>query len=596
MANFLKLLLASCLGTLLALGAMVLLGVATVSSIAAAFGDGDTVNVKANTVLVFEPGLIPELTNNVPRSPFELDSDPVYGLRDLVRAIELATDDDDIKGMFLDVDRTSLPPATALTLRRAVAGFRESGKFVVTHALSYDQGGYFMASAADEVYLNPTGGVDVRGYGATLPYFKEGLEKAGINVNVIYAGDFKSAGEPFLRNSIGDSNRLQTRVYLEDLWRIYSQEVAADRGIPLTEFQRLTEQFVVRNDSSALANHFVDGLLYKDQVLDEIRDRLGLDADETIRTVTLDEYAGKLEIDNLSASDKIAVVYAEGNIGDGGEQPGAIGGAHYSKLLRQIRRDDNVRAIVLRINSGGGSAMASENIWRELTLARDAGIPVVASMADFAASGGYYIAVACDSIYALDNTITGSIGVIGIVPNFAPLLNDRMGIHFDTVNTGRFSSAFSPVFPLTPTERDMLQESIDEIYTHFISRVASGRRMSPARVAQLAKGRVYTGEDALALGLVDRIGGLDDAIAAAARMANLDLGEVRVSEYPKMKDPLVALTEELTGKKDDDREIRILGPMIEREFGTDLGRLYEIRELLQARGPQMRMVESIGGL
>ena len=593
MANFLKLLLASCLGTCLALGALVLFGILTVSSIASAFGDDSAVDVKANTVLVLDPGIIPELTDNVQRNPFDLSDKHVYGLRDMVRAIELATEDDDIKGIYLQVSGIALPPASALTLRRAVTSFRESGKFVYSHALYYGQGSYFMASAADSIFLNPTGSVDVRGYGATLPYFKEGLEKAGIDVNVIYAGDFKSAGEPFLRNSIGDSNRLQTRIYLDDLWRIYSEEVAASRNIPLAEFDRLTNNFLVRDDSSALANRFVDGLLYKDQVLDVIKRQLGLDEDDKINTVSLEDYASKLKIENLSAKNKIAVVYAEGNIVDTGDDPGMISGKRYSRLIREIRQDEHVKAIVLRVNSGGGSAMASENIWRELQLAREAGIPVIASMGDVAASGGYYISVACDSIFALDNTITGSIGVIGIVPNFSRLLGDKMGIHFDTVNTGRYSNAFETVFPLTTTERDFLQESVNDIYEHFISRVATGRKLTPARVAQLAKGRVYTGEDALELGLVDRLGGLDEAIAAAAGMTGIDLDELRISEYPKIKDPIQLLTEQITGEGDDDHKIRVLGPLIEQEFGMDLRQLYEIRALTQTKGPQMRLMESV---
>ncbi len=435
--------------------------------------------------------------------------------------------------------------------------------------------------------------MDVRGYSATLPYFKEGLEKAGIDINVIYAGDFKSAGEPFLRNSIGDSNRLQTRVYLEDLWRIYTEEVSTSRNIPVAEFRRLTSNFLVRDDSSALANRFVDGLLYKDQVLDRIRLTLGLEEDEEIETLSVRDYASNLKIENVSKTEKIAVVYAEGNIIDNGEDAGTISGDRYSKLIRKIRQDENVKAIVLRINSGGGSAMASENIWRELQLAREQGIPVIASMGDVAASGGYYIAVACDSIYALDNTITGSIGVIGIVPNFSPLLNDKLGVHFDTVNTGRYSSGFSTVFPLTTTERDFLQEGINDIYEHFINRVAEGRKLTPERVGQLAKGRVYTGEDALALGLVDKIGGLEMAIAAAARMAGIADDEVRISEYPKVKEPLEAILEQIEGKEDPTMNVRVLGPLVESEFGMDLHRLYELRALTQARGPQMRMLESV---
>ena len=592
MGSFFKFLFASCLGTLLATGVLILIGVVSVSSLAAAFEDGE-VDVKANSVLILNPGTVPELRDNLADAALSLEDKHVYGLRDMTRAIAMAAADDDIKGIYLDVDAARLAPASASTLREAIGSFRESGKFVVAHALYYGQGAYFLASAADEVFLNPTGSVDIRGYGATLPFFKDALDKLGVNVNVFYAGDFKSAGEPFFRNEISDSNRLQTRIYLEDLWRIYTEEVAASRGLSVPAFSAMAENFTVRDDSAALEARLVDGLLYKDQVLDALRKRIGLDEDEKIETVTLDEYASRLKPENVRSDDKIAVVYAEGNIVDGEDQPGTISGEAYSRLFRKIREDDEVKAIVVRINSGGGSAMASENIWREIQLAREQGIPVVASMGDVAASGGYYMAVASDSIFARANTITGSIGVIGVIPNLSPLMNDKLGVHFDTINTGRYSNAFSLVIPFTEQERSFIQESILDIYEHFVDRVAVGRNLSHERVGQLAKGRVYTGEDALAIGLVDRLGDLDDAIAAAARMANLDRDKARISEYPKVSTPLQQILAEISGEDSDERKIKLLGPLLKREFGVDWQRTEQIRSLLQVKAPQMIMLERL---
>ena len=590
MASFLKLLFASCLGTLLALGALLLVGVISISSIAARF-EGAEVDVEANSVLVIAPGLLPELRDNTQSAPLTFDDEHVYGLRDMTRALAMAAEDDDIKGAYLDVNNARLVPAAASTLREAVVRFRESGKFVVTHALNYSQGGYLLASAADGVYLNPTGGIDLRGYGVTAPFFTGALDKLGVEMNVFYAGDFKSAGEPFFRKSLSDSNRLQTRIYLEDLWRIYTETVAPDRGMTPSQLRDLAYDFEVRTDSAALRAGLVDALYYEDQVLDDIRRRIGLDADDEVRTVKLEDYATRLKPVNVRSDDRIAVVFAEGNIVDGAEAPGIISGEAYADLLREIRTDDEVRAIVLRVNSGGGSAMASENIWRELQLAREAGIPVVTSMGDVAASGGYYIAVATDSIYALANTITGSIGVIGIVPNFNTLMEDRLGITFDTVNTGRYSNAFSTVIPLESDEEAIIQEAIDDIYDHFVGRVAAGRNMSTEAVKRLAKGRVYTGEDALELGLVDRIGGLDEAIAAAARMADLELDDARISEYPKVATPLEELLAELSGDGDDGNDIALLGPLLRRELPAEAAQLAQLRQLFRVNGPQMIMLE-----
>lgn len=593
MPQFLKLLLSSCLGTLLALGALALLGVISVTSFVSAFGDAE-VDVESNSVLVVAPTVIPEQTNNLPVDPFDLGAESTLGLRELKDVIDAAAEDDDIKGIYLDADRVLAAPATLRSLRQSILAFRESGKFVVSHAKYFGQGGYYLASSADAVYLNPTGLLDVRGYGATIPFFKGTFDKLGVDINVVYAGDFKSAGEPFFRESISDSNRLQTREYLEDLWSIWLQDVAASRKLDLNLLERAAEDFEIRGDNDALEYGLIDGLWYKDQVLDEVRRLVGLDEDDDIETVSAAEYATTLDSENLLSRERIAVVYAEGNIVDGIGEPGSIGDAKYAKLIRELRTDDKVKAIVMRVNSGGGSAMASENIWREVQLARDEGIPVVTSMGDYAASGGYYIAAGSDSILAQPNTITGSIGVVAIIPNFSDFMDERLGVTFDTVNTGSASSALSPVIPYSEKDLAFFDEMIDETYELFLQRVADNRGMTTERVAALAKGRVYTGQDALALGLVDGIGDLGDAIELAARLADLALDDARVAEYPKLKTPQEALIAELTGQDDEPGTLDLTAGLLRRELGLPYELLSEARRLSQLRGPQLLLLERPG--
>lgn len=592
MNNFFKLLFASCLGTLLALGVLILLGIITVSSIASKFGT-DEVDLKANSVLLLKPGLMPELTDNLETDPFAFEEKHIIGLRDMLRIVEDAKSNDDIKGIYLDLSGLAIMPATSSALRKSLLSFRESGKFIVCHSKYYSQGAYYLASVADGLYLNPTGELDIRGFGATIPFLKEGLDKLGVDVNVIYAGDFKSAGEPFFRNSMSDSNRLQTRAYLDDLWNIWLTDVAEARNIPFTEVKRLTENYLIRNDKEALEYKFVDAIYYKDQVLDNLRERIGLDKDEDIVSIEAEDYFKKLSTDNPLSKKQIGIIYAEGNIVDGKADPGSIGDGDYVKLISEMRKSDKIKAIVLRVNSGGGSAMASENIWRELQLARDQGIPVVTSMGDVAASGGYYIAMATDSIFAQPNTITGSIGVIGLLPNFSRLMDDKLGINFDTVNTGKFSNAFSPIYPLTSTEREIMQEGVDEIYAHFIQRVADGRKMENSLVGQLAKGRVWTGKTALELGLVDRMGGLDDAIATAARMAGLDLDEVRIKEYPQTESARERILKQLMGEEDDENQISITSSLLRREFGSTYEAYKQVKMLSGLEGPQMILLDQL---
>ncbi len=593
MPRFLRLVLASCLGSVLALLAIAVISFGIVSAVAASFGGDDEASVSANSVLVLDPGIVPEQSDNVASATFDLEQKEVVGLQRMKEAIAKAVDDDDIKGIYLNLDNLAIGPASAYSLRQSLTSFRESGKFVLSHAKYYGQGAYYLASAGDAVYLNPTGSVDVRGYGAAIPFFREGLDELGIDVEVYHAGDYKSAGESFVRDDISPENRQQTREYLEALWAVYLRDVAASRGIPAPRLREIADQYLVRNDADALEYGLVDALYYKDQLLDELRRRLGIGEDDDIEQILVADYATTLPKRNRSSRNKVALVYAEGNIVDGFGEPGSIGDAKYAKVIREIREDDKVKAIVLRVNSGGGSAMASENIWRELTLAREQGIPVVTSMGDFAASGGYYIAAATDSIIAEPNTITGSIGVIAIGPNFSRLLDDRMGINFDTVGTGRYTNAFTPVLPMSEDDKAIYQAGVMEIYEVFLKRVAEGRNMTRDAVHEIAQGRVWTGDKAVQLGLVDGLGDLDDAIALASRMAGLDEDDYRISEYPRVRPPLEQLIAELTGTTEEGDDINLSNYVRRAALGEELEQLERVRTQLTAKGPQLIMYERL---
>ena len=594
MSNFLKIVLGSCLGVVLAFIAVMVLGGITLAGIANSIGQSTT-SIKNNSVLVFKPAEIPELTNNTAFAGFELDAEEVPGLQDILESLREAAKDDQIKGIMLDLDQASLMPATALALRQELLSFRESGKFIVAHSKAYTQNAYYLASVADGLYLNPTGYLDLRGFGSTIPFFTGAFEKLGIDVSVIYAGDFKSAGEPFFRKSISDSNRLQTREYLEDLWTIYTNDVATSRGIEPEKLRLMAENWQIDTDSTALRENLVDGLIYRDEVLDDVRRRIGLNIDENedIPSVSLVDYVKAKGKSPYKGSNRIAVVYAEGNIMDGEGEPGTITDGEYARLIRELRHKDDIDAIVLRVNSGGGSAMASENIFRELKLAKEQGIPVVTSMGGVAASGGYYIAMASDSIFAEPNTITGSIGVVAILPNVSRFMGEKLGITFDTVNTGRYSNALTPVIPYSEKDRAFLQERITEIYELFLTRVAEGRNMPIARIRELAKGRVYTGQDAKELGLVDAMGGLDRAIAAAATLAGVE-GDFKVSNYPRRKNPQEQLIEELLNQgKDDQIKAEWLEAELSSRFGKTVADWMKWQRLHADGRPQALMLETL---
>ena len=538
MRNFLKFTFASCLGVFLSMFVLFFITAAVAGRLVSE--SGATPSVSPNTLLTIDLNKpIPEKTNNRPADNFELETEDVLGLQDIIRTIEYAKTDDNIKGIFLKLSAVNLGRAGSSVVRRALLDFKESGKFVVSWSDFYSQSTYHLASVSDEVYLLPTGGMDFRGFATQIPFMKDMLDRLGVNMQVYYAGQFKSATEPFRLDKMSDANRLQVKEYLGGLYQQYLEDIASSRNLQSADVRKIADNFLIRSADDAVKHKLVDDTYYYDEVLTNLRDRLGFEESDKLKSISLNKYANVAKVDQGNSKNRIAVVYAEGDIIMGEGEAGNIGGEKYSRILRKIRKDDKVKGIVLRVNSGGGSGVASDMIWRELELAKEAGIPVMVSMGDVAASGGYYIACNADSIFVETNTITGSIGVFGVIPSVQKMLKDKVGIAFDTVKTGDYATAYTPFFDASPKENVVIQSMVDSFYDTFLKRVAAGRGITVEEAHKVAQGRVWTGEAAKANGLVDAYGGLDDAIAAA--VAKADLEHYKIKEYPITKNPVEQL-------------------------------------------------------
>ena len=546
---------------------------------------------KKGTVLKLDMSIpIPERTNNLKNgsNPFELGDETTLGLEDLVKSIEHAKTDSKVSGILLSGNYTVNGSATQSRLRRAILDFKESGKFVVAYGKMYTQNAYYLASAADEVYLNPLGSVEFRGFARMTAFYKEALDKLGIKAQVFYAGKFKSATEPLRYTHMSEPSKLQVRRYMSGLYDVFIEDIAKSRNIPEGTLRQYADTLSLKQASVAVKMGFVDSLFYKDQLQMNLRHRLELTSKKKkIPVMMMADYYKSVSWKN-KGKDRIAVVYAEGTIVDGKGGVGMIGDKQYVKILQKIRKNDKVKAVVLRINSGGGSAIASDNIWREIELIKAKGIPVIASMGDVAASGGYYMLCNADKVYAESNTITGSIGVFGVIPNTKEFMNDKLGIYYDTVKTNANAVPINGYHLIEGQNAVMFQTMIDTMYHTFLSRVAKGRGMTIDAVHEIAQGRVWTGVDAKANGLVDEFGDLDAAIAEAKSQASLE--KAKIVEYPKIKSKMERLMEDLMGKK---MSASIRKQMIQEELG-DLAPIYmELKELKEMKGIQMRMPVSV---
>ena len=548
MRTFFQSILGSCLGVILAFLVIVLILAGIGSSIYSA--DRKDHKLESNSVLHLKlDKLAPELTNNVSEMGLDqlMAQGKILSIHDYAALIERAADDKNIKGIFLEPGNLQIGQTKREVLEDAITQFKESGKFVYAYSEYYTGGAYQLATLADEIAIFPQGGIDLRGMAAIVPHFKSLSEKVGVEFETYFAGKFKSATEPFRLDHMSEANKLQTNSYLQSLYGELLSDIIRNRGIDSTALQQVINEYSSRNARMAKEKGLVDLILYEDEVYQFIRDKIGLNEDEEINFISLDNYyAAEPLKKNYSIGDKIAVVYAEGSIHDGEASAGTISGDEYARIIRKIRKDEDIKALVIRIDSPGGSALASEKIWRELKLTQEAGIPVVASMGSYAASGGYYIASGAQHIVAEPTTITGSIGVFILFPKVNRLFSEKLGVNMDTVQTNRYSAAFTPFFPSSPGEQQILQHEVDQIYETFLERVAEARNMSRDDINEVAQGRVWTGKQAIEKGLVDEMGDLEHTLAKAAELAGIS--EYRISDYPRIKDPIYQFLEELTGE------------------------------------------------
>lgn len=486
-----------------------------------------------------------QIVDRAPNDPFSDLNIPGFGpakkvgLDQIISSIEKAVDDDRIKCIYLDLSMVNGGMAAVEEIRNALIAFKDStDKPIYAYGDMFDQKAYYLATVADKLVLNPQGAIDFRGLGGEITFYKNALEKLGVEMQIVRHGKFKAAVEPLILEKMSDENREQTMVYLNSMWNQMLKGISEKRNIPVEKLNELADDVLTfRRGEKALEAGLVDALKYKDEVLDDLREITGIAPGKGIPVIGVSNYAkapAKKGKKSTFSRDKIAVIYASGDIGMAMMGSEGISGDKLSREIRKVRQDSSFKAIVLRIDSPGGSAYDSEVIWREVKLAAETK-PVVVSMGNVAASGGYYIACAADKIVAQPNTITGSIGVFGAIPNAGELMKNKLGITTDVVKTNQHSDMPSVTRKMTDFERDLMQEYVETIYDVFLERVADGRNMTKEAIDEIGQGRVWSGENALEIGLVDELGGLGRAIELASELSGLE--KYRIVDLPALTDP-----------------------------------------------------------
>jgi len=536
MKSFFKIFIAS----LLALIVFTILGVMVLIGLAASASSSDKPVIGTDAVLVLD--LSKPYKETVQENPFAsltTDGDfEIPSLFEMVRLIEHAKKDANVKGIYILASSNANGFAASEEIRKALLDFRKSKKFVVAYGETITQKGYSVANVAQKIFVHPQGGLEWAGFSSNLLFLKGMLDKLEIKPQIFYAGKFKSATEPLRETQMTDANRLQTSVWLGDLYNQFLYQTAAARNLDTALIRFLAVEGKIQTAADAVKYNLIDGLKYDDQVKNEITGRLNLAVNSKINFIYFGEYAKSVSLNESAASEKIAIIYASGDIISGTGADEQVASDDYKELIRKARLDKSIKAIVLRVNSPGGSALASDVIWREVSLAKKEK-PVIVSMGDVAASGGYYIACNANKVFANASTITGSIGVFSIVPNIESFLKNKIGITTDRVRTGPFADMGSMDRALTEPEKKFFQASTDSIYNTFKSRVSEGRKRNMEYVDSIAQGRVWTGTRGMSVGLVDEIGTLSDAVKAAASMAKITT--YRLKEYPEKKNILEQL-------------------------------------------------------
>ncbi|HEY4628668.1 MAG TPA: signal peptide peptidase SppA [Flavobacterium sp.] len=546
-------------------------------------GEAEGVAVKSNSVIELN---LEDIQNDYAgkyKDPWVtiFSENKKVGLTDIINAIEEAKTDDDIKGISILNNNSTLGMAQSKALRDALGDFKKSGKFVMSYANSYSQKEYYLNSIANTVYLNPVGDMDFKGLSAEIMFFKDFQEKSGLKMEVIRHGKYKSAVEPFLENKMSDANREQVTALLNSVWTSIVTDISKSRNISIAKLNEIANGLLARTPEMAKAEKLVDIIAYEDVYHNAIKNILKVDKDEDYNKIAILDYSKNVATTskNIDSKDEIAIIYAQGQIMSGEGDVNTIGEGSMRRSLQEARKNKNVKAIVLRINSPGGSALTSDLIWREIELTKKVK-PVVVSMGNYAASGGYYIACNANTIYAENNTITGSIGVFGVLPNFTPLAT-KIGIYTEQVKTHENAANYSPFVPLDEKFKAVTLESVEHIYKTFVTHVAQGRKMTFAQVDAIAQGRVWSGSEALKKGLVDKIGGLDDAIREAAALGKTK--NYSTQNYPEYEKNFKDLLESLPfGKSKAD--------FIKEEIGEENYKVMEqIKKLQSQKGVQAIM-------
>ena len=543
-------------------------------------GDTEEVTVENNSVIELN---LEDIQNDYAghySDPFMnmLEDNKKAGLIDVIQAIEMAKTDDDIKGISIVNSNSSLGMAQRKALRDALDDFKKSGKFVMAYANSFAQKEYYLNSVAHNIYLNPVGEMDFRGLSAEIMFFKDFQEKSGVKMEVIRHGKYKSAVEPFLENKMSDANREQISSLLHSVWNSITSDISKSRGISVAKLNEIANGLLARTPQMAKAQKLIDHIAYEDEYHNAIKKVLHVAADKEYNKVNIIDYTQKTSASatQKETKDKIAIIYAQGEIKGGEGDVDYIGEGAMRRSLSEARKDKTIKAIVLRIDSPGGDALTSDLIWREIELTKKVK-PIVVSMGNYAASGGYYIACNANKIFAESNTITGSIGVFGILPNFSPLAT-KIGLHSEQVKTNENSAEYSPFLPLDEKTKAVTQESVEQVYKTFVSHVAQGRKMTFAQVDAIAQGRVWSGAEALKIGLVDQIGGMNSALKTAAKLAKIS--SYSTQNFPEFDKNFDEILENLTLAK-------LKESFIKEEIGIEnYSLLHQIKKVQAQKGIQ----------
>jgi protease-4 len=582
MKQFFKFLFASMLGTVLSIVVLFFILAAAIAAIAGSDKD-DKAELKEHSVLRLSLDYsIAERTSDNPFHNFDFASmegsnDP--GLNDILKCIRHAATDNKIEGIYIDLSIRPNDYATLKEIRDELIAFKKSKKFIIAYGEIIEEHGYYIASVADKVYINPTGTMLLDGFSYTSTYVKGMLDKIGVQAELIRHGKFKAAGEPFIADKMSDENRRQIESFMGGVYDDFIISIANSRKLKADEFKNICNNLLVQSPEDAKRLGLIDGLKYQDEIDTELHEKLKKEAKDKIDFIDISKYKSQVKDGNITAKDKIAVIYAVGEIVDGEGEENQVGSAPTAEAMSKARKDSTIKAVVLRINSPGGSALASDVIWREVVLTQKVK-PVIVSMGAVAASGGYYIAAPADVIVAEPNTITGSIGVFGIIINAEKLLKDKLGLKFEKVKFGEYSDLGTPDRAMTAAEKAIMQKIIDRIYTDFITKVAQGRKLTIEQVDSIAQGRVWAGVDAKKIGLIDAFGGLKDAITIAAKKANLT--EYKITNLPQQKDPFEKILKSFSASAST--------YFVKEQLGDDYKYYAQMKKIQHMHGVKARML------